>query len=228
MKKCLLVILILSFVLLWCKRNDLNEIDIAKITDLPALQEVITQVSEEMNEWILAMEQAQTLVEQLQQKYLDLIVDTADNDIENTFDGIQKTFDKQLIPIYWLPLWAKKLWMVQPTWMQLDTLSSKYITTNDSGYSSTTLVYNWDYTLALQQAEIIAKKANLSVSKNYQQAQALAKIGDVDYISGLDLGNVSEWIVYGNHELLDTNIDNLLSVSVDQKGTLTLEATEYR
>lgn len=30
-----------------------------------------------------------------------------------------------------------------------------------------------------------------------------------------------------NHELLDTAIDTLLSVSVDQEGTLTIEATKY-
>jgi hypothetical protein len=50
----------------------------------------------------------------------------------------------------------------------------------------------------------------------------------VDYISGLDIGGLRKWIVYVNHELLDTNIDNLLSVSVDQDGVLTIEATKYQ
>jgi hypothetical protein len=30
----------------------------------------------------------------------------------------------------------------------------------------------------------------LYVSKNFQQAQSLAKIGNVDYISGLDIGGL--------------------------------------
>jgi hypothetical protein len=30
------------------------------------------------------------------------------------------------------------------------------------------------------------------VSKDFQQAQALAKIGNIDYISGLDVGSLSK------------------------------------
>lgn len=75
---------------------------------------------------------------------------------------------------------------------------------------------------------MIAKKANLFVSKNFQQAQALAKIGDINYISGLDISQLDKGIVYVNHELLETNVEQLLSVSVDQNGILTLEATKYK
>jgi len=54
------------------------------------------------------MEQAQGLVEQLQQKYVDL-TDTTDKDIETTFDTLQQTFDESSLPSYTLPLWAKKM-----------------------------------------------------------------------------------------------------------------------
>jgi hypothetical protein len=49
----------------------------------------------------------------------------------------------------------------------------------------------------------------------------------VNYISGLDVENLTQWIVYVNHDLLDTDIDTLLSVSVDKEWTLVLEATKY-
>jgi len=68
----------------------------------------------------------------------------------------------------------------------------------------------------MQQAANIAKKAKLNVSKEFEKAQSLAKIGNVDYISGLDISSLEKGIVYVNHELLETNVDQLLSVSVDQ------------
>ncbi|MEI6773543.1 MAG: hypothetical protein WCL18_01615 [bacterium] len=53
------------------------------------------------------MEQAPGLVDQLQQKYVDL-VDGTDVRIESLFATIQKTFDNKAITLYSLPLWAKK------------------------------------------------------------------------------------------------------------------------
>jgi len=54
------------------------------------------------------------------------------------------------------------------------------------------------------------------LSKSFEQAQTLAKVGNIDYISGLDIGSLTKGVVYTNHELTDTNIDYMLSVSVDQ------------
>lgn len=56
----------------------------------------------------------------------------------------------------------------------------------------------------------------------------LAQSGDTKYISGLDTDVLTKGIVYTNHELLDMNVETLLSVSVDQEGTLTVEATKYK
>jgi len=118
--------------------------------------------------------------------------------------------------------------MTYPQGMQLNKQLSKQIFTNETGYSSTTLIYTGSYMVAMQQAKIIAQKAHLFVSKNFAQAQSLAQIGNIDYISGLDVGGLAQGIVYVNHELLDTNIDTLLSVSVDQYGVFTIEATKYK
>jgi len=230
MKKYLLLILLASFVFLWCAKNDLSTIDVTTITDLPGLQNAVTQLSAWLNEWMASTEAIQNLVEQLQLKYVDFIatIGDADQTIEDQFALIQDMFDKQSITSYTLPLRAKKLWMTLPQWMNLDKTLSQRTTLHDSWYNSTVLVYTWDYATAMQQAQVIAEKAHLSVSKNFEQAQALAKIGNIAYISGLDIGNLSKWIVYINHELLDTNIDNLLSVSVDQNGILTIETTNYK
>ncbi|MEI7557498.1 MAG: hypothetical protein WCJ45_01255 [bacterium] len=44
----------------------------------------------------------------------------------------------------------------------------------------------------MQQAKEIAQKAHLFVSKNFQDAQSLAKLGTIDYISGLDIVGLSK------------------------------------
>lgn len=200
------------------------EIDVNTIVDLPTLQSTITEISEEIKEWTILPEQAQWLIEQLQQKYINL-TDTTNTDIEATFDVIQKKFDESSLPSYTLPLWAKKMWMTLPVWMWLDTIASQKNITSES--ASIIIVYTWNYDVAMQQAEIIAQKAHLYVSKNFQQAQAIANIGNIKYISWLDIGGLVKWIIYTNHALLDTNIENLLSVGVDQNWVLTIESTKY-
>lgn len=197
------------------------------ITDVPALQEAISQVSQGVADHTITIEQAQDLTNQLQQKYVEL-TDVTQQNIEVQFEEIQKTFSQESVAFYALPLRARKLWMTEPQGMELNTILSKPTYTNDEWYSSTILVYKWSYDLALQQAEIVAKKASLSVSKAFEKAQMLAQSGDTKYISGLDTDVLTKGIVYTNHELLDMNVETLLSVSVDQEGTLTVEATKYK
>ena len=227
MKKILLVSFLSVFVLFGCAKKNLDNVNVTAITDLSALQTVIGQVSEAMNAWTIPIEKAETLIEQLQQKYIDLTAAPYQK-IEDQFANIQKIFTTKAITLYTLPLRAKRLWMTYPQGMQLNKQLSKQIFTNETGYSSTTLIYTGSYMVAMQQAKIIAQKAHLFVSKNFAQAQSLAQIGNIDYISGLDVGGLAQGIVYVNHELLDTNIDTLLSVSVDQNGVLTIEATKYK
>lgn len=177
-----------------------------------------------MDSKTISLEQAQTLLDQLQQKYVDLTSSPKDS-LEDQFASLQKIFDKKSIASYTLPLWAKRLGMSYPKHMTLNTSLSKSTITDEQ--TSRILVYTGDYDIALQQAKLIAQKAKLHVSKDFAQAQVLAKIGNVEYISGLDIGGLSKGIVYLNHELLDTKVENILSVSVDQYGTLTIETTQY-
>lgn len=187
---------------------------------------MITQISEQVTQWTIDPEEAQLLLNKLQDKYLEL-TDITQHNIEIQFETAQNCLSQKSITSYTLPLWAKKLGMTEPKDMELNKILSKNYT-NSEWYNSTILVYTWTYAVALQQAESIAKKANLHVSKTFEQGQAIAKGNDVGYISGLDIDNLEKGIVYGNHDLLDTNIENLLSVSVDQEGTLIIEATKYK
>ena len=56
----------------------------------------------------VSMEQVQLLVDQLQQKYVDL-TESAQQDVEQDFATIQKIFDAKKIPSYGLPIWAKRM-----------------------------------------------------------------------------------------------------------------------
>lgn len=225
MKKYLLVPLLIFVVLVWCAKKNAHIVDVNSINDLLALQSAISQMSQDIAQGNITLEEAQSLTDKFQQRYLEL-TDTTQQDIEAQFDAIQVSL--KTIPSYTLPLRAKKLGMTEPKGMELNKILSKSTYTNNEWYSSTILVYKGEYTLALQQAEIIAQKAKLYISKTFEQAQSLAQVGNLKYISGLDISWLAKWIVYVNHDLLDTNIDNLLSVSVDQDGTLIIEATKYK
>ncbi len=224
MKKYFFLLFAFSFFVVWCAKT-MNLSEVAKITDLSVLQNVIARVSQEIEQWTISSDEAQAMVNQLQQKYLEL-TDGTQEDIENSFAHIQTLFDTQSNS-YGLPFWAKKLWMTEPKGMFFDKQHSQKTYVNADGYTSTMLVYTWNYTFAMQQAETIAKSANLYVSKDFERAQSLVNSGDVKYISWLDISSLSAWIIYVNHELLDTNIDYLLSVSVDQSWTLIIETTKY-
>ncbi|HBB04496.1 TPA: hypothetical protein DCZ39_06490 [Patescibacteria group bacterium] len=93
-----------------------------------------------MNSGTINMEIAQKLLNQLQQKYVDL-TDTTQKNIETQFGEIQKVFDAQSLASYTLPLWALKLGMTEPKGMELDITRSKQTIVDASGYSSTLLVY---------------------------------------------------------------------------------------
>lgn len=228
MKRYVLVVLLCSMVLFWCTKKTSDTVDINSINDLTTLQVVITQISEEMNAGKVSIDQAQKKLNQLQQKYIDLtMVAPGQKKIETQFETMEKLFETYPNASYDLPLWAKKLGMIKPEWMQFSKDLSKH-SSNDSGYNSTTLVYKWTYTIALQQAQRIAKQAHLYVSKEFKKAQALVQSGDLQYISGLDIDTLASWVVYVNHELLTTNVDEFLSVSVDQDWTLIIETTKIK
>lgn len=225
MKKYIGIVLVGVFLLSWCSHQDRNIVDVNSVDDLSTLETMIVDLSENIIQWEIDFKQAQLFINQLQERYLEL-TDTTQQGIESQLVSIQKTLQQYAGVSYSLPLRAKKLWMKEPKDMELNTILSKHYS-NEEGYDSTILVYKGEYDAALKQAEIIATNAGLHISKTFQQGQAIAKEAEVKYISGLDVENIVQWIIYVNHDLLDTDIDTLLSVSVDKEWTLVLEATKY-
>lgn len=230
MKKYFLVIVfLLSFFLLWCTTPsmNINTLDVDSIVDLGTLEAKITELSQAIQDGTIEEELAQKTIEKLQQKYVDL-KGTTSTAIEDKFATIKWLFVTKHVDSYVLPLWAKELWMSEPRWMSLNTQASHQTYTTSEWYDSTILVYQWDYYFALEEAKRIADQAGLFVSNDFAQGQALAQNTNTNYISWLDIDGLTQWIVYVNHELLETNVDNLLSVSVDKNGTLIIETIQYK
>ncbi len=104
-----MIIGLLSTLLLFgCTRDPLKNLDVTSITDLDTLQTVIGQVSDAMQAGSITMESAQDILDQLQQKYIDL-TDITQADIETQFTNLQTVFEKKALVPRSLPLWAKRL-----------------------------------------------------------------------------------------------------------------------
>lgn len=210
----------------WCWFVHQHIIDVNSITDLSTLQKTIATLADDINMWSIDIETASVFFVQLQQKYLDL-TDISQQDIDQQFDTIQNTINTHSTTSYLLPLWAKKMNILLPQWMNFDRNRSKQYITNVWD-NSLILVYHWTYDQAIRETERIAKYANLYISKTFEKGQSIAEHDNLQYISWLDIDVLQQSIVYVNHELFDANIENSISVSLDQDGTLIIEATQYK
>ena len=218
MKKSLTVLfVVLSWILLvWCGREVNNTVQLWDIDNIINLQKEIDLISQDLIAWRITPQVAMELTEQLQKKYLEI----TEEQINEKTESIKKIINERIesAEITGLPEWAKKLGLTEPAWMELDTAVSKQTRQDNEWYDSVTLVYKWDYNIAMSQAKLISDGANIPVSKEFAQAQELMK----------QKWNIVKWIVYTNHGLLDTKIDYLEAVSVDQDWTLTIEVTNYQ
>lgn len=226
MKRFFGVFVVVVLFVAGCGKQHVDRITVSTIGDLTTLQYVIAQVSEDLSQQKLVVEDAQILLNQLQDRYFEL-TNIPQSSIEQDLVVLQQSIRNQSPGLYALPLRAKKVWMTYPQGIHLDTLLSKYYTTDD-GYESVVLVYTWSYADALKEAETIAQNANLHVSKTFLEGQAAAQNKQLTYISGLDIEVLKHGVVYVNHDLLDKNVEMFLSVSVEYDGTLVIEATKYK
>ncbi len=119
-----------------------------------------------------------------------------------------------------IPQWALKLGLSAPSNMTLDKDYSQSTSENNSdfGYNSIILVYKGNYNEAIKQADIIAKKANIPMSKDYKDALILARDYDIETIKGASYMNFD----FGKTDNPRYNI----SITVDDYGTLTISATD--
>ena len=89
---------------------------------------------------------------------------------------------------------------------------------DNEGFNSITLVYHGNYDVAMKQSEIIAKKARIPISKDYEDAMILSQKYDIETIKGAS---------YLNFELgSDDNPRYNISITVKDDGTLTINATD--
>jgi hypothetical protein len=141
------------------------------------------------------------------------------NQINNTL-GRKIAKVSNFHPVDGLPSWAKELGLSEPVGMVLDKDYSQITSeSNESeGFNSVTLVYRGDYDVAMKQAGIIAGKANIPMSKEYEDAIILSEKYNINSIKGAS---------YLNFELgSDNNPRYNISITVKDDGTLTINATD--
>ncbi len=119
-----------------------------------------------------------------------------------------------------LPRWARKLGLTEPVGMTMDKDYSQSTSERDpsEGFNSVIMVYRGSYETAMNQAEIIAKKANIPLSQDYKDALLLKNEYGIEAIKGAS---------YMNFEIgADDNPKYTISITVDDDGTLTINATD--
>lgn len=141
------------------------------------------------------------------------------NNINNTLGRkIAKT--SNFHPTKGIPIWARQLGLTEPVGMQLDIDFSQSTSENNEveGFNSVSMVYQGDYNTAMQQAAIIAAKAGIPTSQDYKDAIELSEKYGIESVKGAS---------YLNFEI--GSMDNPqynISITVDENGTLTINATD--
>ena len=121
-----------------------------------------------------------------------------------------------------LPDWAKELGLIEPKNMKLVNEMSHLTSVfeHSEGFNSVTLVYTGNYDTALVQARSIAQNAKLPLSKKYKALKKQAtRAGHGENVKG---------IAYMNYDLSTRDIGYLIYVLVDEKGMLTISATDMK
>lgn len=216
MKKLIYIAFLGMFLILFgCARNVGVGIDLN--TDEKDINQKIMAIQQKLTNWEITQEQAQEMTQNLWNYSMEDI------------SGTQKVL---VIPkITGLPEWAKNLWLVEPMWMTLDQDISKITSVNNDTewFDSVILVYKWDYLKSIDEAARIAQLASVPVSKEFQQAKEIEK-SSPDIVAQMwdDVKNSMKWMVYSNSDLTDTNVEYLISISVDADWTLTINASNYK
>ena len=119
-----------------------------------------------------------------------------------------------------MPMWAKKIGLTEPKEMFFDKEISQSTSENNQneGFNSIIMVYTGSYEEAMKQAGIIAQKANIPMSQDYKDALVLSRDYNIKTIKGA---------AYMNFEFgSDNNPRYNISITVDNIGTLTINATD--
>jgi len=171
------------------------------------------------------------LMDSMQQKINDIEEQRAlgkisDEDAILKLNHINNTLGRQIAQtsstgsIVGIPVWAKQLGLTEPANMSFDRDYSQSTSENNNseGFNSIILVYKGNYEEAIKQAGIIAQKANIPMSQDYKDALILSKEYDIETIKGASYMNFE----FGS----DNNPRYNISITVDDNGTLTINATD--
>ncbi|MCD4772348.1 MAG: hypothetical protein K8R41_03065 [Bacteroidales bacterium] len=226
MKKTSDIIQIFIVLIFFLSLFSCNSIEEKKETNEKNFEKQINSFSESLED----IDKTMNLVNLLNKKMEDIenkVIsgEMTREDANKIAEKLNETYSREIAkraninPASELPLWAKNLGLCEPNGLILDKDFSKETSVNDpfQAYNSIKLVYTGDYDIAIEQAKIIASKANIPLSKQYQQAfKFKEKYGkEIEGISG---------IVFMNYEFGDKNIEYKISISVNQKGELTINA----
>jgi hypothetical protein len=183
------------------------------------------------NRTINRVDKTMDLMDSMQMAIDDLQRDLASGKISQAeaherLNEINKKYGRKIAknsnyhPATGLPQWAKDLGLTEPQGMVLDKDFSQ-ITSEDNeieGYNSVTLVYKGRYEQAMKQADIIARKAHIPMTKESKNAREMEKkYGEV----------IMKGAIYMNFELGGENNPRYnIAITVDENGTLTISATD--
>ena len=120
-----------------------------------------------------------------------------------------------------MPEWVMALGIDEPDNLQFDQVFSYYTSVDDpsEGFNSVSLVYSGSYQQAIEAAERIAEKANLSIGGDFRTKGSPVKNKKQE---------VNAAVSYLNYSLGDTDKDFLISVEVEPSGRLTIMATDNK
>jgi len=141
------------------------------------------------------------------------------NEINNTL-GRKIARKTNNSPVAGMPQWAMRLGLTEPEGMLFDNDFSQSTseTNTNEGFNSVIMVYRGDYEFALEQADLIAKRAGIPLSQDYKDALQLKKEYGIENIKGAS---------YMNFKIgADDNPKYNISITVDNDGTLTINATD--
>jgi len=129
-----------------------------------------------------------------------------------------------------LPNWVKELNILLPKWMDLNTWSSYQTTQEVDGFDSMYFVYEWDYETAMKQAEELAREAGITVNEEFKLAQnIMQKMWSWASDEMKKLAWDLKWVVYSNYSITkNPESDHIISISVDEDGTLEIEVTDRK
>lgn len=148
-----------------------------------------------------------------------------DTEADQQLNEVKETYGRVIArrsnvnPATALPEWAKQLGLTEPEGLLVDPDYSQLTSVNnpDEGFNSVLLVYTGDYSTSMREAQRIAKRANIPLSKDYLQAVELAKTYSSEPIKG---------IAYMNFDPFVSDATFNISITVDETGMLTISAVD--